>query len=102
MFLFFCIELAGPDEREGVAGEGGVVGNFHEWFHGMLALSVEESLVVHEMKCNGTARAIAGIGGGAVPGEGVMIVDVAGGDGAGLYSDFVAAELAGHGIEGFE
>ena len=102
MFLFFCIELAGPDEGEGIASEGGVVGNFHEWFHGMLALSVKESLVVHEMKCNGAAGTIAGVGGGAVPGEGMMIVDMAGGDGAVLHSDFVAAELTRHGLERFE
>ena len=73
-----------------------------KWFHWVLALCAEESLVVHEMKCNGAAGAIADVGGRAVPGERVMIVNVAGRDWAGFNLDFVIAEFLRHRIKGEE
>src|SRR5207237_1272467 len=62
----------------------------------MLALSAKESVLVHEMKCNGAARAIAAVGGRTVPGERMMIMRVPGRNRAGLHGDFVSAEFARH------
>src|SRR5436190_21471905 len=80
-------------QREVLALHHLAIGDFDELLHRVVAAGDVAGLVGHVVKRDRAAWAIRGVGVAAVPGEGVLVVNLSLGDGGELYLDRVAFEL---------